>query len=159
MDPFAGSYYVEHLTDEIERHASEYIRKIDEMGGAVRAVESGFIEEEIQEAAYSFQKDIESGDRVIVGVNRFQIEEKLPSGLLRVDPAVHEQQIKQLEAVRQRRDSSAVENALAKLKEAAQGPNNLMPLILDAVKKEATLGEICDVLRGVFGEYTHASRC
>jgi methylmalonyl-CoA mutase N-terminal domain/subunit len=159
VDPFAGSYYVEHLTDEIERHASEYIRKIDEMGGAVRAVETGFIEEEIQDAAYSFQKDIESGDRVIVGVNRFQIEEKLPSGLLRVDPAVRERQIEQLEAVRQRRDSSAVRGALASLKEVAQGPDNLMPLILDAVKKEATLGEICDVLRSVFGEYTHASRC
>ncbi len=87
VDPFAGSYYMEHLTDEIEHHASEYIRKIDEMGGAVRAVENGYIEAEIQEAAYSFQKDIESSDRVIVGVNRFQIEEKLPSGLLRVDPA------------------------------------------------------------------------
>jgi methylmalonyl-CoA mutase, N-terminal domain len=159
VDPFAGSYYVEHLTDEIERLANEYISKIDEMGGAVQAVECGFIEGEIQESAYSFQKDIESKDRVIVGVNRFQTEEKLPSGLLRVDPAVRDHQLKQLEAVRQRRDSAAVRSALDQLKVAAEGADNLMPPILAAVKQEATLGEMCNILRSVFGEYTHASRC
>ena len=159
VDPLAGSYYIEYLTSEIERQAFDYIKKIDEMGGAVRAVECGFIEEEIQDSAYRFQKDVESGDRVIVGVNRFQIEEKLPSGLLRVDPAVHERQISRLAALRGRRNSSAAQAALSTLEETANGTGNLMPPILDAVKKEATLGEICDVLRKVFGEYTHASRC
>ena len=129
------------------------------MGGAVRAVECGFIEEEILDSAYRFQKDVESGSRVIVGVNRFQTEEKLPSGLLRVDPEVRERQLKRLEALRSRRDSSAVTAALSTLENTASGNGNLMPPILDAVRKEATLGEICNVLRRVFGEYTHASRC
>jgi len=159
VDPLAGSYYIEYLTSEIERQAFDYIKKIDEMGGAVRAVECGFIEEEIQDSAYRFQKDVESGDRVTVGVNRFQIEEKLPSGLLRVDPAVRDRQLKRLETLRGRRDSSAVRAALSTLEETANGNGNLMPPILDAVRKEATLGEICNVLRKVFGEYTHASRC
>ncbi len=159
VDPLAGSYYIEYLTSEIEKQASDYIKKIDEMGGAVSAVECGFIEEEIQDSAYRFQKDIESGSRVIVGVNRFQTEEKLPSGLLRVDPAVQERQINRLDVLRNRRDSSAVKAALATLESTANGNGNLMAPILDAVKKEATLGEICNVLRGVFGEYTHASRC
>jgi len=159
VDPLAGSYYIEHLTDEVERLASDYIRKIDEMGGAVKAVECGFIEEEIQDSAYRFQKDIESGDRVIVGVNRFQTEEKLPSGLLRVDPAVRERQLKRLQALRGRRDSSAATSALSLLETTANGKGNVMPPILDAVRKGATLGEICNVLRKVFGEYTHASQC
>ncbi len=159
VDPLAGSYYIEHLTDEVERLASDYIRKIDEIGGAVKAVECGFIEEEIQDSAYRFQKDIESGDRVIVGVNRFQTEEKLPTGLLRVDPAVRERQLKRLQALRGRRDSSAVTSALSLLETTANGNGNVMPPILDAVRKGATLGEICNVLRKVFGEYTHASQC
>ena len=159
VDPLAGSYYIESLTSEIEKQASNYIKKIDDMGGAVRAVECGFIEEEILDSAYRFQKDVESGSRVIVGVNRFQTEEKLPSGLLRVDPEVRERQLKRLEALRSRRDSSAVTAALSTLEKTASGNGNLMPPILDAVRKEATLGEICNVLRRVFGEYTHASRC
>jgi methylmalonyl-CoA mutase N-terminal domain/subunit len=159
VDPLAGSYYVEALTDEIERRAFEYIKKIDEMGGAVRAVECGFIEEEIQDSAYRFQKAVESGEQVIVGVNRFQTEWIAPSGLLRVDPAVRETQIKRLEKLRAGRESSAVETTLANLKKAAQGKNNIVPEILDAVKKRVTLGEICGVMREVFGEYTHASQC
>jgi methylmalonyl-CoA mutase N-terminal domain/subunit len=159
VDPLAGSYYVEALTDQIERQAVDYIRKIDEMGGAVRAVECGFIEGEIQDSAYRFQKAVESGDQVIVGMNRFQTEETLPSGLLRVDPAVRQTQISRLQKLRSERDSSAVAAALVELETVAEGTGNLMPSILAAVKKRVTLGEICNVLRKVFGEYTHASHC
>jgi methylmalonyl-CoA mutase, N-terminal domain len=159
VDPLAGSYYVEALTNEIERRAFEYINKIDEMGGAVKAVECGFIEQEIQDSAYSFQKAVESNDQVIVGVNKFQTEWVTPSGLLKVDPAVREMQIKRLERLRAERDSSAVASALADLKKAAQGTDNVVPRILEAVKRRVTLGEICNVLREVFGEYTHSSQC
>jgi len=159
VDPLAGSYYIEALTSEIERCAFDYIKKIDEMGGAVRAVECGFIEEEIQDSAYRFQKAVESNQQVIVGVNRFQTPEKLPTNLLRVDPAVREVQIKRLDKLRSERDSNAVDAALAQLKKCAEGPDNLMPPIVKAVKLRATLGEICRVLRDVFGEYTLASRC
>lgn len=159
VDPLAGSYYIEALTNEIESKAFDYIRQIDEMGGAVRAVECGFIEDEIQDSAYRFQKAVEAGTQVIVGVNRFQVQEKLPSGLLRVNPAVREAQMKKLEKLRAQRDSDAVKSALAKLKSVAEGTDNLMIPILDAVKKRVTLGEICGVLREVLGEYTHASQC
>jgi methylmalonyl-CoA mutase, N-terminal domain len=159
VDPLAGSYYVEALTNEIERGALDYIKKIDEMGGAVRAVECGFIEQEIQDSAYRFQKAVESEDQVIVGMNRFQTERVAPTGLLKVDPAVREMQVKRLEQLRTDRDSSAVTAALADLKKAAQGTENVVPPILDAVKKRATLGEICNVLREVFGEYSHSSQC
>jgi methylmalonyl-CoA mutase N-terminal domain/subunit len=159
VDPLAGSYYVEALTNEIEAKALDYIRRIDEMGGAVRAVECGFIEEEIQDSAYRFQRAVESTDRVIVGVNRFQTEEKTPTNLLRVDPAVRERQLKRLSQIKAERDSSGVSAALAALKTAAEGTDNVMPPIVEAVKKRATLGEICDILRSVFGEYAHASKC
>lgn len=159
VDPLAGSYYIEALTNQIEKAAFDYIKKIDELGGAVRAVECGFIEEEIQESAYRFQKEVESGERVVVGVNKFQTQEEVPSGLLRVDPSVRELQIQRIKEVKERRDSGAVAAALEDLKKAAEGTANLLPPILTAVERMATLGEICDVLRGVFGEYTHASRC
>lgn len=159
VDPLAGSYFVEALTNEIEEKAWDYIRRIDEMGGAVRAVECGFIEEEIQDSAYRFQRAVESVDRVIVGVNRFQTEETTPTNLLRVDPTVREQQQRRLAQIRAQRDASAVSAALTALKKAAEGTDNVMPPILEAVRKRASLGEICDVLRGVFGEYTHASKC
>jgi methylmalonyl-CoA mutase, N-terminal domain len=159
VDPLAGSYYVEALTSEIERKAAEYIKKIDDMGGAVRAVECGFVEEEIQDSAYRFQQEVESGDQVIVGMNRFQIQEQLPSGLLRVNPAVRDTQIKRLEGIRAARDSAAVTRALEDLRSTAQGTGNVMPPIVEAVRCMGTLGEICNVLREVFGEYTHASHC
>ena len=159
VDPLAGSYYVEALTNEIERLAFNYIKKIDEMGGAVKAVECGFIEQEIQDSAYAYQKAFESGENVIVGVNRFQTETAAPKGLLKVDPKVREMQIARLGKIYAERDSTAVQQVLDKLREAAQGNDNLMPLILDAVRKRCSLGEICDVLRGVFGEYLHASQC
>ncbi|HIC86588.1 MAG TPA: methylmalonyl-CoA mutase, partial [Desulfobacterales bacterium] len=153
VDPLAGSYYVEALTKAIYDRAEEYIRKIDDMGGAVAAIEKGFIQKEIQDSAYRYQKEIESGERVVVGVNRFQMPEEKPTDLLRVDPAVRTAQIKKLEALKKERDNTKVAQALAKLKKIAEGDGNLMPPILDAVKTYATLGEICNVLREVFGEY------
>lgn len=159
VDPLAGSYFIEALTDEIERGARDYIKKIDDMGGAVRAVECGYIEDEIHESAYRFQKAVESEDRVIVGVNRFQTDTTYPTGLLRVDPTVRELQIERLKKLRSERNNGAVQSALEELKNAAQSTENLMQPILKAVKERATLGEICNILRQVFGEYTHASQC
>lgn len=153
VDPIAGSYYVETLTREIYNRADEYIQKIDEMGGAVVAIERGYVQKEIQESAYRYQKEIESGERTVVGVNRFQVGEEKPTNLLRVDPAVRISQTEKLKALRAERDNQRVTDTLNALRKAAQGEENLMPPILDAVKAYATLGEICDVLREVFGEY------
>jgi methylmalonyl-CoA mutase N-terminal domain/subunit len=153
VDPMAGSFYVERLTQEIEERAQDYIRKIDEMGGSPRAIEHGFIQKEIQESAYTYQKEIETGERVIVGINRFQVKEPPFTGILRVDPAVSERQSAKLAEIRSRRDNAAVKRGLNGLRKAAQGTDNLLPHILESVKAEATLGEICDVLREVFGEY------
>ncbi|MEG6584009.1 acyl-CoA mutase large subunit family protein [Dendrosporobacter sp. 1207_IL3150] len=154
VDPLGGSYYVEALTDQIEKEAWEYIKKIDEIGGAVTAIEKGYIQKEIQDSAYKWQMEVEKGDRVIVGVNKFQIEEKPVEGLLRVDASVGELQKKKLADLRAKRDNGAVQDKLAALEKACQDESvNLMPLILDAVKAYATLGEICGVMRKVFGEY------
>jgi methylmalonyl-CoA mutase N-terminal domain/subunit len=153
VDPLAGSYYIESLTDQIERKAMEYLSKIDELGGAAKAIEGGYIQKEIQDSAYKYQKEIESGERIVVGVNKFQINESAPKGLLKVDPKVGELQKKKLAELRRSRDNEKVNAALETLKNAAKGNDNLMPLILDAVRAYATLGEICGVLREVFGEY------
>lgn len=153
VDPLGGSFYVERLTSEIEERAMDYIRRIDEMGGSTRAIELGFIQREIQEAAYAYQKEVESGERVVVGVNRFQVQEPPFKGILRVDPAVRERQVSRLEEIRKKRDSSRVARTLDELADAARGTANLMPHILEAVRAQATLGEICGVLREVFGEY------
>lgn len=154
IDPLGGSYYVEAMTNAIYDEAAEYIKKIDEMGGAVVAIEKGYIQKEIQESAYKWQMEVESGLRTIVGVNKFQVEEKPVEGLLRVDASVGVNQAKKTQQVRAELDNAAVEKALAALKEGAKDENvNLMPLILDAVRTYATLGEICNVLREVFGEY------
>ncbi|MGI6585555.1 MAG: acyl-CoA mutase large subunit family protein [Lutisporaceae bacterium] len=153
VDPLAGSYYIESLTDQIEQKAAEYIRKIDEMGGAAKAIETGYIQKEIQDSAYKYQKEIEAGDRIVVGVNKFQIEESAHKGLLKVDPKVGELQQKKLAELRKIRDNVKVNASLDILKNTAKGSDNLMPLILDAVKTYATLGEICGILREVFGEY------
>ena len=153
IDPLAGSYYVESQTDRIQKEAEAYIATIDSMGGAVKAIERGYIQQEIQDAAYACQMDIESGDRVVVGMNKFQIKEESPKGLLRVDPIVGEQQVARLKALRAKRDNARVQTALAALKRAAETSDNLMPPILEAVKAYATLGEISDVMRAVFGEY------
>jgi methylmalonyl-CoA mutase N-terminal domain/subunit len=153
IDPLAGSYYVESITDRIEQEALAYIARIDAMGGAVKAIEHGFIQQEIQDASYTYQMDIESGDRIVVGMNKFQVKEAPPTGLLRVDPAVGEQQSKKLKELRASRDDVKVQAALKAIEAAAKGSDNLMPHILSAVRTYATLGEICDVMRGVFGEY------
>jgi len=153
IDPLAGSYYVESLTDRIEEEALSYIAKIDSLGGAVKAIEKGYVQQEIQDAAYAYQMDIESGERVVVGMNKFQIKEEPPKGLLRVDPIVGEQQTQKLKALKAKRDNARVEKALRAVKAAAEGSDNLMPAILEAVRAYATLGEISDVLRLVFGEY------
>ncbi len=153
VDPLAGSYVIEHLTNEIERQAEEYIRRIDEMGGALAAVESGFVQREIQESAYKAQQAIERGEQIVVGVNRFVTEEEAPIDLLRVDPRVQEEQVARLKALRSRRDDSAVRRALERIRSAARCDENLLPLFVEAVSVYATLGEITGVLREEWGEY------
>ncbi len=153
-DPLGGSVYIEGLTDSIEAQANEYIGRIDAQGGALRAIESGYIQAEIQNAAFEFQKEVESGARIVVGVNRYV----MPSGgndiaIFRIDPALEQTQIHSLQAVRARRDEAAVEDRLKRLREAARGPENLMPAILDAAAHYATVGDISDALRSIFGEY------
>ncbi|KUJ90837.1 MAG: methylmalonyl-CoA mutase large subunit [Thermoanaerobacter thermocopriae] len=153
VDPLAGSYYVEHLTNLIEQKAMEYIQKIDELGGAPKAIEKGYIQQEIQDSAYRYQQEIESGRRIVVGVNKFQIEEEPPKNLLKVNPEVEKIQRKKLEVLRATRDNIAVKSALEELSCKAKTSENLMPSIINCVKVYATLGEISDTLRGVFGEY------
>ena len=153
VDPLAGSYYIEAKTKEIEDRAMEYIKKIDEIGGAPRAIDMGYIQQEIMDAAYQYQKEVESNDRIVVGMNKFQIEEEAPKGLLRVDPSVGKLQKDKLAKLRNERDNGAVKEKLEALKKACEGNDNLMPFILDAVRAYGTLGEICGVMREVFGEY------
>ena len=153
VDPLAGSYYMEELTREIYQRAEAYIEKIDEMGGAPSAIEKGYIQREIQDSAYRYQREIEKEQRVVVGVNRFQVEEKRPTNLLRVDPAVRVSQMEKLAKLKSERDNDQVKKNLLELKRVAEGNGNLMLPILNAVKAYATLGEICDILREVFGEY------
>jgi len=153
VDPLAGSYYIETKTKEIEDKAMEYIKKIDELGGAPKAIEMGYIQQEIMDAAYEYQREIETGKRIVVGMNKYQIEEEPPKGLLKVDPAVGELKKKKLSELRARRDNNAVQEKLDSLRKACETDENVMPYILDAVKAYCTLGEICDVMRDVFGEY------
>ncbi len=153
IDPLAGSYYVESMTNHIEAEAWKYIKKIDDMGGAVKAVECGYIQQEIQNSSYQYQLDVESGKKVIVGVNKFQIDEKPVKNIMRIDPGLYEKRHQELKELRARRDGGKVAKALADVKAAAMGTDNLMPAIIEAVDVYATLGEICDVLRSVFGEY------
>ncbi len=154
VDPLAGSYYIEHLTDKIEAEAQEYINKITEMGGMIPAIESGYIQEEIANSAYEYQKKVESKERIVVGVNKFQTSEPPPTGLLKVDMSVADRQLERLKRLREERNHQAVITSLDEIKRAAEKEDaNLFPFILEAVKAEATLGEICDALREVFGEY------
>lgn len=159
VDPLGGSYYVEAMTNAIEAEAKEYIRKIDEMGGAVEAIDKGYIQKEIQDAAYAWQMSVESGERTIVGVNKFTMEEPPVTGLLKIDASVGEKKKAQLAQDKANRDQAKVAEELAKLEKAAQtpaeGPDhvNLMPVILDCVRAYCTEGEICGVLRKVYGEY------
>jgi methylmalonyl-CoA mutase N-terminal domain/subunit len=153
IDPLAGSYYIESLTDKIEREALALIDKIKETGGVVKCIEDGFIQRQIENSAYQYQMEIEKGERIIVGVNKFQIEEEQKPPLLRVNPEVEKTQVTGLTEVKKNRNNEQVKNYLARLETAAQGNDNLMPFIYDCVKEYATLGEICNVLRKVFGEY------
>jgi methylmalonyl-CoA mutase N-terminal domain/subunit len=153
IDPLAGSYYIETMTDSIEKEAEDYINKIDSMGGVVEAIEAGFIQSEIQEAAYRFEKEMEAGERIIVGVNKFKIKEAPPKDLLKIDMRVQEEQIKFLKKVKAERNNDIVKEKLAALRKAAEGDANLMPYIVDAVKVYASVGEICNSLRVTFGEY------
>ena len=153
VDPLAGSYYIESLTNDLQRRAEEYIGRIDKLGGALAAIEQGFQQREIQDAAYTLQLEIESDARVVVGVNKFTEEEKPVSGLLRVDPAVEERQVARLGALRQRRDNEKVGQILAHLEDAAAGTDNTLPIIIEAVEAYASVGEISDSLRKVFGEH------
>ncbi|MBO4725929.1 MAG: methylmalonyl-CoA mutase family protein [Firmicutes bacterium] len=153
IDPLAGSYYVEAKTKQIEEEAMAYIKKIDELGGATRAIDLGYIQQEISDSAYKYQMEIESGERIVVGVNKFQVEEEPPKGLLRVDPSVGEMQKKKIQDVKAKRNNAAVTEKLEALRKACEGTENVMPFILDAVREYATLGEICGVMREVFGEY------
>jgi methylmalonyl-CoA mutase N-terminal domain/subunit len=155
VDPLAGSYYVERLTDEIEERAKQYISRIDALGGARKAIEAGYMQQEIQEAAYCAQQAIESGEEIVVGVNRFQSSR--PEGaleLLRVDRAVQDDQVRRLQAVRAGRDAAQVDAWLGKIRAAAQSPAvPLMPLFVEAVSAYVSLGEVCGVLRQEWGEY------
>jgi methylmalonyl-CoA mutase N-terminal domain/subunit len=152
-DPLGGSYYLEYLTDGIEKRARDYIAKIDQMGGSVAAIEKGYMQQEIQESAYRYQREVETSERVIVGVNKFQTQEPPPQGLLKVDPRVRERQIQKLAELKGSRDGKRVQGALTELKKTAQGEANLMEPILNCVRALCTVGEICDILREVFGEY------
>lgn len=153
IDPLAGSYFVEDLTNQIEKEAMDYINTIDDLGGAPKAIEKGYIQKEIQNSAYRHQMEVESLEKIVVGVNKFQTVETEKRKLLKVDPAAEKKQKEKLIKLKAERDSGAVEKALEILREKANTGENLMPYILEAVKTYATLGEICNVLRDIFGEY------
>ncbi len=157
IDPLAGSYAIEAMTNEIEKRAMEYIEKINAIGGMVKAIESGYVQSEINESAYKYQLAVEKGEQIIVGVNKFQIEEEISTeNILKVDPEVEEKQKNRLKKLKEKRDNDKVKRALEKVKKAAINNENLMPPIIEAVKAYATVGEISNTLREVFGEYTEA---
>jgi methylmalonyl-CoA mutase, N-terminal domain len=156
-DPLGGSYFVEDLTAQVEEAVLEYMRRIDEMGGMIPAIERGYPQSEIADASYQFQKMVESGEQKVVGVNAFTESATEPIPLLQIDESVQTAQCEKLARLRTRRDTAAVERCLVRLREAARGTENTMPLILDAVKSYATVGEICEAFRDVFGSYTETS--
>jgi len=153
VDPLAGSYLIEYLTDEIEKGAEEYISKVDDMGGAMQAIEKGFMQNEIQNAAFTAQKAIERKEEIVVGVNQFTVAEDMTLERLKVDPAIEVQARERLQKLRETRNKERVDELLAELKEAALGTRNLLPLFIECVESEITLGEICNTLRSVWGEY------
>ncbi|WP_248481536.1 acyl-CoA mutase large subunit family protein [Tepidibacter aestuarii] len=153
IDPLAGSYYVESLTNKIEKEAMKLIEKIDTLGGSPNAIDKGYMQQEIMESAYRYQKEIENDERVIVGMNKFKVEEEAPKDLLRVDPSVGQRKCEKLKELKNRRDNELVKKNLEDLRNACKGDENLMPYILDAVNSYATLGEVCGVMREEFGEY------
>jgi methylmalonyl-CoA mutase N-terminal domain/subunit len=153
IDPLAGSYYLEAMTDRIEEEIDEYIRKIDAMGGTLKAIEEGYIQREIQDSAYRFQKEIEANERIYVGINKYTMEEPPPTNLLRVDPKQQEIETDKLKKLRAARDQKVWKSALASLDEVSRTDDNVMPAVIEAVKAKATVGEICDVWRNIWGEY------
>ena len=153
VDPLAGSYFVESMTDEVERRAWEYLERIDGLGGAVAAIEQGYMQDEIEQAAYEYAKGIDNVEKVIVGVNRFVEDEVEPSDVFPIDPALQASQVDSIQRVRAERDQGAVDAALADVAAAARGTDNLLPPMREALRRMATLGEVSDVLRGEFGEY------
>ncbi|OIR19019.1 MAG: methylmalonyl-CoA mutase [Marine Group III euryarchaeote CG-Epi1] len=156
-DPLGGSYYLEWLTDDMERQAREYFDRIDSLGGVVSAIEKGFFQKEIAAAAYKYQQEIDNDERVVVGVNEFTSDEPVEIPILEMDPEGFERQCKRLKALRSNRDKSRHSASLRAIEKAAEGDENLMPHFIEAAKAKATLGEMCDVLRGVFGEYREGS--
>ncbi|MBT4840879.1 MAG: methylmalonyl-CoA mutase, partial [Anaerolineae bacterium] len=153
VDPLAGSYLIEHLTDEIEKRAEEYISKIDEMGGALNSIEGGYMQREIQNAAYDAQKAIEREEEIVVGVNKFQVDEEMTLERLAVDPTIELSQRAKLAELRENRDEKKVAELRVRIESAAKGTENLMPLFIEAVEHDMTLGEIANILREVWGEY------
>jgi methylmalonyl-CoA mutase N-terminal domain/subunit len=153
VDPLAGSYLIEQLTDEIEKAAGDYIKRIDDMGGALAAIEGGFMQNEIQNAAYETQKAIERGEQIVVGVNQFQAQEQVTLERLQVDPTIEAAARKRLEQLRARRDAGKTAELMGRVEAAARGEANTMPVFIECVERDVTLGEICNVLRGVWGEY------
>ena len=153
VDPLAGSYFVEAMTDEVEKGAREYIEQVESMGGMLAAIEKGYVQREVQQAAYEFQQRVESKDQIVVGVNEFTVEEETPIPVMRIDPKVEKDQIERIRRLRQKRDEAGAQAALKRVEEAARSDENLLPVILEAVEAYATVGEISNVMRGIFGEY------
>ena len=156
IDPLAGSYYIESLTSEIERRAAEYLGKIEVLGGMLKAIERGYVQQEIQNAAYEYQQQVDAQDAIVVGVNRFEVEEEKPIPIQHIDPALEPKQIERVRALRARREPGRCKSALEGVEQAARSGANLMPSILTAVEACATVGEISDAMRRVFGEYKEA---
>ena len=156
VDPFGGSFAIEELTNGLETKALDYIEKIDAMGGMLRAIETGYVQREIQEAAYEYQKAVESKDAIVVGVNKFQIEEDETIPILKVDPQIEKSQVERVRALRERRDSESANESLAKLEDAAKTDQNMLPHILDCVENYVTVGEVSHRLRKIWGEYKEA---
>jgi methylmalonyl-CoA mutase N-terminal domain/subunit len=156
-DPVGGSEYLEALTDRVEREAREYLERIDAMGGTLAAIEKGYIQGEIQAAAYEYQQKVERGGQIVVGVNKFRQQKEKPVDALRIDPEIERRQVERLRQVRASRSADAVEAKLGALEQAARGNENLMPRILGACAELATVGEISDRLRRVFGEYRESA--
>jgi methylmalonyl-CoA mutase N-terminal domain/subunit len=156
IDPLAGSYYVEWLTDQLEQHARQLLGKIDAMGGMLKAIERGFVQQEIQNAAYAYQQAVDRQEQIVVGVNRFQVEEEKPIAIFRADPEGERKQVERVRALRERRDPAPWRTSIEAVENAARSGANLLPCIITAVESNATVGEISDALRRVFGEYTEA---
>ena len=153
VDPLGGSYFIETLTNEVEEKAWKLIEKIDVMGGSVAAIEQGFIQNEITRSAYEYQRHVETCEKIIVGVNKFQVEEELPIPIFKVDDSVRQIQIDKLQQLKNNRDNPKVDQCLQDLNDKASSGENIMPAVIDAVENKCTLGEIADELRSVFGEY------